>query len=172
MLCSLPTGLGKTFIAAVVMLNFYRWYTDPSGKGGGKIIFMAPTRPLVAQQIEACASIVGIPQSDSVELTGNDSPVARAEAWKSRRVFYATPQTVGNDLQAGRVKASDVVCVVIDEAHRASGNYAYCAVVRYLMTANPHFRVLALTATPGSKPDAVQNVVDSLHVRRSGAYRR
>lgn len=37
----LPTGLGKTFVAAVVMLNFYRWYPN------GKIIFMAPTKPLV-----------------------------------------------------------------------------------------------------------------------------
>ena len=25
-LVCLPTGLGKTFIAAVVMYNFYRWY--------------------------------------------------------------------------------------------------------------------------------------------------
>lgn len=39
-LVSLPTGLGKTFIAAVVMYNFYRWYPR------GKIVFMAPTRPL------------------------------------------------------------------------------------------------------------------------------
>src|SRR5207248_2061339 len=35
----LPTGLGKTLIAAVVMYNFYRWYPE------GKIVFMAPTRP-------------------------------------------------------------------------------------------------------------------------------
>ena len=28
-LVSLPTGLGKTFIAAVVMYNFYRWF--PTG---------------------------------------------------------------------------------------------------------------------------------------------
>lgn len=46
-LVSLPTGLGKTLIAAVVMYNFYRWYPD------GKVIFMAPTKPLVTQQIEA-----------------------------------------------------------------------------------------------------------------------
>ncbi len=44
-LVSLPTGLGKTFIAAVVMYNFFRWY--PSSK----IVFMAPTKPLVAQQV-------------------------------------------------------------------------------------------------------------------------
>jgi Fanconi anemia group M protein len=30
---SLPTGLGKTFIAAVVMYNFYRWF--PEGKVTG-----------------------------------------------------------------------------------------------------------------------------------------
>ena len=42
---TLPTGLGKTFIAAVVMYNFYRWYPQ------GRIVFMAPTKPLVAQQV-------------------------------------------------------------------------------------------------------------------------
>lgn len=63
MVC-LPTGLGKTFIAAVVMFNFYRWY--PSGK----IVFLAPTKPLVAQQIEACHGITGIPQEHLAEMTG------------------------------------------------------------------------------------------------------
>jgi len=61
----LPTGLGKTFIAAVVMYNFYRWYPQR------KLIFMAPTKPLVAQQIQACHNIMGIPQKDTIELTGN-----------------------------------------------------------------------------------------------------
>lgn len=60
----LPTGLGKTFIAAVVMYNFYRWYPQR------KLIFMAPTKPLVAQQIEACHNIMGIPQKDTTEMTG------------------------------------------------------------------------------------------------------
>ena len=54
-LVSLPTGLGKTFIAAVVMFNFYRWFP------AGKVVFMAPTKPLVTQQIGACYDIVGIP---------------------------------------------------------------------------------------------------------------
>ena len=60
----LPTGLGKTFIASVVMYNYYRWYPI------GKIVFMAPTKPLVAQQIEACYKVMGIPQTDMVEMTG------------------------------------------------------------------------------------------------------
>ena len=60
----LPTGLGKTFIAAVVMYNFYRWYPQ------GKIIFMAPTKPLVSQQIQACYDVTGTPIDDTAEMTG------------------------------------------------------------------------------------------------------
>ena len=33
-----------------------------------------------------------------------------------------------------------------------------------MMAKNPHFRVLALSATPGNTPDAVQAIVDSLHI--------
>ena len=63
-LVCLPTGLGKTFIAAVVMYNFYRWYPN------NKIVFLAPTKPLVTQQIEACHGVMGIPQEHAAEMTG------------------------------------------------------------------------------------------------------
>ena len=63
-LVCLPTGLGKTFIAAVVMFNFYRWYP------AGRVVFLAPTKPLVAQQIEACHNVMGIPQAHLTEMTG------------------------------------------------------------------------------------------------------
>ena len=52
----------------------------------------------------------------------------------------------------------------IDEAHKGKGDYAYAQIIRELMNKNPHFRVLALTATPGSKPEAVQEICDALHI--------
>ena len=73
-LVCLPTGLGKTFIASVVMYNFYRWYP------AGKIVFMAPTKPLVAQQIEACYKVMGIPQTHMAEMTGGLHTHARTHA--------------------------------------------------------------------------------------------
>lgn len=142
-----------------IRLNFYRWYPK------GKIIFLAPTRPLVAQQIKACHYIAGIPQSECVELTGQTASKLRAVAWATKRVIYCTPQTMENDLKKGRLDPRDVTCLVVDEAHRASGDYAYCGVVRFMMSRNQHFRVLALTATPGARGEAVQNVIDNLHVR-------
>lgn len=51
-----------------------------------------------------------------------------------------------------------------DEAHKGKGDYAYAQIIRELMHKNPHFRVLALTATPGSKPEDVQELCDTLHI--------
>lgn len=81
MVC-LPTGLGKTFIASVVMYNFYRWY--PSGK----IVFMAPTKPLVAQQIEACFKVMGIPQAHMAELTGIKIMTQKKKSCHSTFLFW------------------------------------------------------------------------------------
>jgi ATP-dependent DNA helicase MPH1 len=75
-----------------------------------------------------------------------------------------TPQTFVNDIRKIPEVASQIVLLVIDEAHRASGAHAYSQAVRDMMVLNPHFRVLALTATPGSTRDAVQNVVDAAHI--------
>ena len=96
-----------------------------------------------------------------------------------------TPQTFENDLRTGNCDPSDIVLLVVgmsyspgtsvwsmaddfvlDEAHKGTGEYSYAKVVRFLMAKNPHFRVLALTATPGRTPDAVQAIVDALHISR------
>ncbi|KAL6658464.1 hypothetical protein ACP70R_004050 [Stipagrostis hirtigluma subsp. patula] len=155
-LIALPTGLGKTFIAAVVMYNYFRWFPE------GKIVFTAPTRPLVIQQIKACHNTVGIPQEWAIEMTGHRSPSERSSLWRSKRVFFVTPQTLENDIQSGICMVKQIVCLVIDEAHRASGNHAYCNAVRELLQAHVPLRILALTATPGSKHADIQHVIDNL----------
>ncbi|QIW96218.1 hypothetical protein AMS68_001736 [Peltaster fructicola] len=159
-LVALPTGLGKTFIAATVMLNYYRWMPD------AQIIFMAPTKPLIAQQMEACFGIVGIPRRDTILMTGETTPAIRAEEWLERKVFFMTPQTVINDLKTGICDPKKIVLIVVDEAHKATGGYAYTEVVAFLRRFNPSFRVLALTATPGSTVEAVQAVIDNLGISR------
>lgn len=160
LLVALPTGLGKTFIAATIMLNWYRWTKD------AQIVFVAPTKPLVAQQVDACFHIVGIPRSQTVMLTGTTQPGLRAEEWKTKRVFFMTPQTIINDLKTGLCDPKRIVLLVVDEAHRATGNYAYVEVVKFLRRFNQSFRVLALTATPGSKVESVQQVIDGLDISR------
>jgi Fanconi anemia group M protein len=160
-LVALPTGLGKTFIAAVVMYNYFRWFPE------GKIIFMAPTKPLVAQQVEACYNITGIPQESTDELTGASSPQLRRLSWMNKRVFFLTPQVLQNDLNRGTCLAEKVVLLVVDEAHRALGKHAYCEVIRGLChNAGTAFRVLALTATPGAEVKTVQTVIENLMISK------
>jgi ERCC4-related helicase len=159
-LVSLPTGLGKTMIAAVVLYNYYRWFPE------GKLVFCAPTLPLVEQQAKAIHDIVGIPVSDTALLTGNVKAEERIALWDNRRLFFCTAQTIENDMKKMAIDASKVVCLVLDEVHKATGEHSYVQVVRLLREAEAKFRVVGLSATPGSKIETVQHVVTTLGVSR------
>lgn len=135
---------------------------------------MAPTRPLVTQQIGACHDIVGIPhvlvismyyvQSDVAELMGTKAVAERKRLWAEKRVFYCTPQVLDNDLRNGVVNARRITCLVVDECHRAQGDYAYTTVLKQLRAIHLHFRVLGLSATPGTDIDKVQRVILNLDI--------
>ncbi|KAM7222233.1 hypothetical protein V8F06_002260 [Rhypophila decipiens] len=157
-LVALPTGLGKTFIAATVMLNFIRWTKT------AKVVFVAPTKPLASQQVQACLSIAGVPRSQATLLTGETPPVLREGEWASKRVFFMTPQTLMNDLSKGYADPKTIALLVVDEAHRSTGDYAYVKAVEFIRRFSKSFRVLALTATPGSSVEGVQDVIDNLGI--------
>ncbi|KAG0344141.1 hypothetical protein BG004_004704 [Podila humilis] len=159
-LVALPTGLGKTFIAAVVMLNYFRWFPN------SKVVFMAPTKPLVAQQIEACFKVCGIPQDVTVELTGAQAADQRIAHWKEKRLIFCTPQVINNDIKTGICPMQDIVCLVFDEAHKAAGKYAYAEIIRQLDSKNDSVRILALSATPGNDAAKVKDLVLTLKVAK------
>lgn len=167
-LVCLPTGLGKTLIAAVIIYNYYRWYSPINGK----IIFMAPTRPLVNQQLHACQEIMLgrtiIPVDEIAYLEGTIPIEKRAAIWKEKRIFFCTPQTALNDLKNGNFPpslVSSLVCVVVDEAHKATGNYAYTTFIEALdAIGHREYRLLALSATPGSDLKKIQEVVRNLKI--------
>ncbi len=127
---------------------------------------MAPSRPLVLQQINACHTIVGIPRAISADITGLVAKGKRDELWSNRRVLFATPQVVHQALIHQRLDPTEIVCVVVDEAHRATGNHSFCSVLSEMSSGGGAFRVLALSATPGSQMSRVQAVVNNLLISR------
>ena len=166
-LVCLPTGLGKTMIASVVMANFARWFPSPA-----KVVFVAPTRPLVSQQVRACATVMGasLQNGEAVELTGSmATPRERAAAWDDPvvRFVFTTPQAFRNDLSLGVCPAHRVVCVVVDECHRCVGKSDGAVALR---TLSEKFgiaaRVVGLSATPGSTRAAVQEVLANTNAAR------
>ncbi|KFV64845.1 Fanconi anemia group M protein, partial [Dryobates pubescens] len=93
---------------------------------------------------------------------GGTQALNRRDLWTAKRVFFLTPQIMVNDLSRGTCPAVEIKCLVVDEAHKALGNHAYCQVVRELSKHTNQFRILALSATPGSDTKAVQQVISNL----------
>ncbi len=97
-------------------------------------------------------------------MTGQVQPDERQRYWNSRRVFFVTPQVLMNDIKRGSCPANSIVCLVVDEAHRAQGAYAYCTVIQEIASVTRSFRVLGLSASPGSNTDSVQSVIHNLMI--------
>ncbi|AAB89786.1 MULTISPECIES: DEAD/DEAH box helicase [Archaeoglobus] len=151
----IPTGLGKTTIAALVIAS--RLLNED-----GKVLFLAPTKPLVEQHARFLKRVLKV--EEIVSLSGEVPPEKRKELWEKARIVVSTPQVVENDLLAGRISLEDVILVVFDEAHRAVGNYAYVFIAKeYLRTAKKPL-ILAMTASPGSDPERIMEVIQNLGI--------
>ncbi|MCS7129790.1 MAG: DEAD/DEAH box helicase [Archaeoglobaceae archaeon] len=153
----IPTGLGKTSIAVLVIAS--RILNEK-----GKALFLAPTRPLVEQHANFLKRTLKVDENEIVAMSGEDEPEKRVKLWNSAKVIVATPQVVENDLIAGRASLEDVVIAVFDEAHRAVGNYSYVFIAEEYMRRTKKPLILALTASPGSDPERIMEVVKNLKI--------
>jgi ERCC4-related helicase len=164
LLVVLPTGLGKTVIAALLAAEVLR-------RAPGKVVVLAPTRPLVRQHAESLARWL-VPLR-AARFTGTVARPQREGRWDEADMVFATPELVANDLAAGRYALSDVTLLVVDEAHHAVGKYAYVPIATAYRTTRPLAgRLLGLTASPGGKDERIEDVVAALGVQRIEARSR
>ena len=63
-------------------------------------------------------------------------------------------------------RLQDVVCLVLDEAHKGVKNHPYAMCTRLIKEATPFFRVLALSATPGNDKHTIQELILSLLIAK------
>ncbi len=151
-----PTGLGKTVIALMVLL---------ARLDKGKVLFLAPTKPLVEQHATFLRRV--LKDEDIVAMmTGEIMPEKRVVSWEAARIVTSTPQVIENDLLSRRIDLKDVSLVIFDEAHRAVGNYAYVYIAeRYAReAANP--LVLGITASPGSQSEKIAEICTNLAIEK------
>ncbi len=140
----LPTGLGKTIIALLVLAGRLQ------GREGAKVLMLSPTKPLVEQHAAFFRKVMNIDPERVVVFTGSTPPEERADLWKNATVVVSTPQVIENDLLCHRFDLSDVVHITFDEAHRATGNYAYVYIAKKYMEQAKSPLILGITASPGS----------------------
>lgn len=151
----LPTGMGKTVIAAMVIAETLR-------RRGGKILFLAPTKPLVEQHASSLRDILVV---DRITLfTGEaTSPEERELLWRENQLIVSTPQVIRNDVRADRFDLEEVSLIVFDEAHRAVGDYAYVDVAAAYKDV-PGRLVVGMTASPGSSTEKILEVCSNLGI--------
>ncbi len=154
----LPTGLGKTGIA--LMMTAYRLGQYPQSK----VVFLAPTKPLAEQHLETFKKHLAIEESKLVLFTGDLSPDKRAELWPTSQVIFSTPQGLENDVLGSKIHLENVSLLIVDEAHRAVGDYSYVFVAQQYLKKAEFPRILALTASPGSEVEHIDEVCKNLGI--------
>ncbi|MBD3215223.1 MAG: DEAD/DEAH box helicase [Candidatus Lokiarchaeota archaeon] len=155
----IPTGLGKTVIAILIAAK-----TLEISPPNSKIIVMAPTRPLINQHLESFMKFLSIPDVQYAILTGKIPPEKRPEEFESHQMLFFTPQTLRNDLVAGRYNLKSCCLLIFDEAHHASGDYPYAMISDLYVEHNPDGTTLALTASPGSSQQDINDLCMNLHI--------
>ncbi len=156
LLCVLPTGIGKTPIALLVAV-------ERMSRCRGKVLVLAPTRPLVNQHKETFERFLKIGPEYAV-VTGFVGPGKRKYLYEKNDVIFATPQTIRNDVKAGLFDMADFALLVVDEAHRAVRKYSYTYVAQKYMEQAQNPLILALTASPGGVRHKIDEIRDKLFI--------
>lgn len=151
----LPTGMGKTAVALLVAAE-----RIPAGK----ILMLAPTKPLVEQHLRYFSKNLLIDSEEIIMFTGTTPPAKRIDLWKKARFCISTPEVIKNDLIAERYDLKDVSFLIVDECHRTVGNYAYVFIAERYNAEAADPLLLGMTASPGSDPEQVAEICQHLSI--------
>lgn len=90
---------------------------------------------------------------------------------REQQVHIMLLQVLDNDVSKGLCPANKVVCLIVDECHRAVGNAPVVNALRGIHTTRgAALRVIGLSATPGSQPEKIQEVIKNLRISRVRFY--
>jgi len=151
----IPTGMGKTLIALLVIAKELA--------KGNNILFLSPTKPLVNQHAQTLTTLLTLADSVAV-FTGEVPPEKRIALWNTNRIIVSTPQVIENDLIARRYDLSNISRIIFDEAHRATGNYSYVFIAEMFKKQQNERRCLGMTASPGNNLSEILEVCKNLEI--------
>jgi ERCC4-related helicase len=153
-LCVIPTGLGKTHIAIALASIISK---------SKKVLMVAPTKPLVNQHKHTFDEFFKH-KKEIVSVTGTTPAKKREEIYSHAKIIIATPQTIKHDILAGIIDLKEFGLLVIDEAHRATRDYAYVSIAKYF--SKTQCRILALTASPGADENKIKEICTNLYIHK------
>ncbi|MEM3405561.1 MAG: DEAD/DEAH box helicase family protein [Candidatus Pacearchaeota archaeon] len=156
----LPTGLGKTLIA--LMLSIHRLIKFPNSK----ILFLAPTRPLAEQHYNYFKKYLPDLFADMILFTGKIKAEKRKEQWQNANIIFSTPQCISNDIKNNLYSLQEVSLLIEDECHRCIKNYSYTYIAKKYKEQAKNFKILGLTASPGSEKEKIRTICQNLEIEK------
>src|SRR3989339_752073 len=154
----LPTGLGKTLIALMLIIKRMQEYP------GKKVVFLAPTKPLAEQHIISFKKYLPELFADMQLFTGAINSIERKKIWQTADIIFSTPQCVANDLRKELYSLKDVCLLIEDEAHRCAKNYDYNYIAKRYITQADNPRIMGLTASPGNEASKIKEICKNLSI--------
>jgi len=154
----LPTGLGKTLIALMLVIDRMKKFPRE------KIVFLAPTRPLAEQHLKYFQKHLPELFGDMQLFTGDVNASNRKKIWQRADIVFSTPQCIANDVKKGLYDLSGVSLLIEDEAHKCLKNYSYTYVAKKYLETAENQRILGLTASPGSEVHKIKEICRNLSI--------
>ena len=144
----LPTGCGKTLVAAEIARHFHP----------RRVLFLGHREELIYQGARSI-----------FEHTGLDTQIEMADMWADSTLFGAgqvivstiQTQVAGKSCRMTRFDPNEFGLVIVDEAHHVTAG-SYRRVLDHYKK-NPELKILCLTATPDrADEEALGQVIDSV----------
>ncbi|KAL5103252.1 Endoribonuclease dcr-1 [Taenia crassiceps] len=124
----LSTGLGKSFIAAMVIKGHLPETYRPVAEGGKRIILVAKTVHLVYQLAEFLRSQLPVSAKEIGIFHGQVAPSVWIDSWtksiwqeqlERHRILVATAGVLRDALNHRKLSLNDVCLIIFDECHHA-----------------------------------------------------
>lgn len=131
----------------------------------GKVLFLAPTRPLVQQHCKTFMEKTLLDKEELAMAIGSVPPEKRVQIYRRGQVIFATPQCILNDIERGLLTLENFSLIIFDEAHRARGNYAYVKIADHYIRQARQPLILGLTASPGGTRERIEEICRNLHIK-------
>jgi Fanconi anemia group M protein len=154
----LPTGMGKTLISVLVAIERLEKFPN------SKVLITAPTRPLNAQHKKSFEKSTNLDPEKIVLVTGKIKPEDRTVLYQNATVVIATPQTIENDLENGKINLKNFSFATFDEAHRSVKEYSYTFIAKKYKEQAENPLILGLTASPGGTEQKIDEITKNLFI--------
>lgn len=140
----LPTGLGKTVVAAHLVKEWQ----------GGNILFMAHTQELIQQSAAKIGDEIGV--NPHIEMNIHGAEVGTL--WQGDMVVVGSVQSMMSDRRLRKYRPYPFDLIIVDECHHATAS-SYVKVIDYFQDLNPSLKVVGITATPNRTDETALGLV-------------